>query len=301
MPPTRLSCLALLTVSLLGAGCAAPGAAPALTPDDQARLSRLLPANVLLVGEQHDAPAHQQLQRQLIDWLAARGQLAAVALEMAEQGRSTHGLPPQASPAQVQAALGWRDKAWPWRAYGPPIMAAVRAGVPVLGANLPASAMRGAMADARLDARLPPPQLAQQQERIRTGHCGLLPESQIAPMARVQIARDMAMAQTLADVATPQGAPYASPGRVALLITGNGHTHRLLGVPRFLPPTLSVRVLSAQSRPASGAPVPDAADGALAEGDLVWPTPALPAQDHCAALRQTHARPAASGQAGKAP
>lgn len=292
MRPTRPACLALFALNLLCAGCAAPTAAPALAPDDQARLARLLPADVLLVGEQHDAPAHQQLQRQLIDWLAQRGQLAAVALEMAEQGRGTHGLPPQASPAQVQAALGWRERAWPWQAYGPPIMAAVRAGVPVLGANLPASAMRRAMHDAGLDAHLPPPLLARQQARIRAGHCDLLPESQIAPMARVQIARDLAMARTLA-----QAAAQAQPGRVVLLITGNGHTHRLLGVPRFLPPALNARVLSAQSR-ATASQAAEAApdDGALSPGDLRWPTPARPARDHCAALRQALPRPREAAQ-----
>ena len=163
MPILRaLSATMILTAALLLAACAALPA-PALTPPQQARLAGLLPADALLLGEQHDAPGHHLLERQVVAWLAARGQLAALALEMAEQGHGTAGLPPDASQAQVRAALAWNDDAWPWRDYGPAIMAAVRAGVPVLGANLPAARLREAMRDTALDTRLPPPALAVQQ------------------------------------------------------------------------------------------------------------------------------------------
>ena len=61
--------IALVTVLL--AGCALPLGVPA--PD------------VLLLGEQHDAPEHQQLHQQFVQRLATQGNLAALALEMAEQ------------------------------------------------------------------------------------------------------------------------------------------------------------------------------------------------------------------------
>ena len=38
------------------------------------RLQQWLPADVLLLGEQHDAPDHQRLQREAVAWLASRGQ-----------------------------------------------------------------------------------------------------------------------------------------------------------------------------------------------------------------------------------
>ena len=56
---------------------------------------------------------------------------------MAERGTSTAALPVDATPAQVQNALRWNDAAWPWAAYAPAIMEAVRAGVPVLGQPAP--------------------------------------------------------------------------------------------------------------------------------------------------------------------
>ena len=275
---------AALSLALLGAaGCATP--AP-LGADGQARLATLLPADVLLLGEQHDAPAHQQLQRQAVQWLAARGALAALALEMAEQGRSTAGLPRDASEADVQHALAWRDAGWPWKTYRPVVMAAVRAGVPVLGANLPAARQREAMRDAALDARLPPAALAEQQQRMRDGHCGLLPESQIGPMTRVQIARDIAMADTVRAA--------RQPGRTVLLVAGNGHVHRALGVPLHLPPDLTTKVLSAQSGQAQAAidsEVTDTLPAHTSGADLLWPTPPVPPRDYCAELRRATRQP----------
>lgn len=261
-------------LGLLGA-CAAPAPLPdaQVQAQVQARLPALLPADVLLVGEQHDAPEHQQLQRQVVRWLVGDGRLAALVLEMAAQGRSTAGLPPHASEQQVRQALDWSEAGWPWARYGPQIMAAVQAGVPVLGGNLPRQRMRQAMGDETLDARLPAPVLAAQRQRIREGHCHLLPEAQIAPMTRIQIARDMALASTA------QAA--RQPGRTVLLIAGNGHVRRDAGVPHFLPDDVRARVLSAQA----GAAADDAPGQALHAHDLRWPTPPLPPRDHCAALR----------------
>ncbi len=226
---------AVLLLALL-AGCAAPQTAVAVA--DVARDSR---ADVVLVGEQHDAAQHQQAHRQLIDAMGARGRLGAVALEMAEQGGSTAGLPAGAGEAAVQAALRWNPGAWPWEAYGPAVMAAVRAGVPVVGANLPRSQLRSVMADAAIDTLLPPASLQAQQRAIREGHCGLLPESQVAPMSRVQIARDRAMAQTLARAVTP--------GKAVVLLAGAGHVDPVLGVPQHLPAALRVRTLRLPSQP----------------------------------------------------
>ena len=274
--PRLLRPLAALLALLLGA-CALPP----LDAERQARLASLLPADALLLGEQHDAPEHQQLQRQVVQWLADRGQLAAVVLEMAEAGHGTAGLPPDASARQVRAALAWDDARWPWRTYGPVIMAAVAAGAPVLGANLSLAQMREAMRQSALDDRLPAELLAVQRQRIRDSHCGLLPEPRIDPMTRVQIARDIAMADAVA-----RAAQQAAPGRVVLLITGNGHVHRALGVPRFLPADLKAKVLSAQAQSAQAAIENEAlADRALQAGDLRWPTPPLPPRDPCATLR----------------
>lgn len=239
MTPAHPSAL-LLACAL--AACAAPAPSSDPLPD------------ALLLGEQHDAPLHQRLHRQTVERLAQQGRLAAVALEMAEQGTSTAGLPPSADEAAVRAALRWDDRGWPWAAYGPAVMAAVRAGVPVLGANLPRAQMREAMAQAALDAQLDPPALKAQQQAIREGHCGLLPEAQIAPMTRIQIARDRAMAQTLAGA--------RQPGKTVVLLAGAGHVDATLGVPRHLPTDLRAQAVKHP------------------------PDPEVPVKDYCAELRR---------------
>ncbi len=271
---TRLAALAL--AALLSGCAAAPLASEAPWPD---RLQTLLPADVLLLGEQHDAADHQRLQREAVVWLAARNQLAAVVMEMAERGHSTQGLPRDATEAQVQAALQWQDNAWPWKAYGPVVMAAVGAGVPVLGGNLPRSRMRAAMGETAWDQHLPTPALQRQYTALRDGHCGLLPESQIAPMARIQIARDASMAKTAEEA--------LRTGQTVVLVAGGGHVLRSLGVPTHWPTNLVSKVALALSGQALAAIKTDA--------DTVIQTPALPPRDACAELREKW-RPAPRNQ-----
>lgn len=210
----RLAPIALLFL----AACASP-----LTVTDIVKSG----APALLLGEQHDEPDHQRLHRETVQALAGRGTLAAVALEMAPSGTSTAGLPPQASEEEVRRALQWDSNGWPWASYGPAVMAAVSAGVPVVGANLPRDRLRSAMTDTSVDGLLPGPAIKAQEQAIRLGHCNLLPENQITPMTRVQISRDRAMAATLAGLVVP--------GKTVVLIAGVGHVDEDIGVPRHLP------------------------------------------------------------------
>jgi hypothetical protein len=254
-----VSCMPSLVRLCLPVLLAACAAAPSA-------IDALLPADAVLVGEQHDAPSHQQQHRELVQTLAGRGMLAALALEMAEQGRSTAGLPRDATEPAVREALQWNDEAWPWQAYGPAVMAAVRAGVPVLGANLPRAQMRAAMADVQIDKLLRGPALKAQQQAIREGHCGLLPETQIGPMTRIQVARDVAMAQTVAAA--------AQPGKTVVLLAGGGHVDEAIGVPQHLPATLRSH-------------------------SLRWPAQP-PQKDYCAQMRQQMAPATILTSAGSA-
>ena len=282
-PHAGLAAAAALVAALLAlSGCSAPQAGIIRAPNGSAasaeatvdRLGAVLraehsaPAMALLLGEQHDVPEHHRIEQQVIATLAARGVLAAVALEMADAGATTAALQPHSNEAQTKLALNWQDNSWPWADYGPAVMAAVRAGVPVIGANLPNSAMKASMADSKLDTQLPGPALKAQQQLIRLGHCNLLPEGQITPMTRVQIARDRQMAQVLADAAVP--------GKIVVLVAGSGHVNRQLGVPQHLPEALHARSVLLQ-----------AGDGADQDNafDATWGTPSRPEVDYCAGLR----------------
>lgn len=281
--PCRCLWALLFTLSLVA--CAAPRSEPPLP------LEALLPADALLLGEQHDVPEHQRLHQTVAQALIGSGQLAALALEMASQGRSTQALDPHASEAEVRLALDWQDRAWPWAAYGPAVMTAVRAGVPVWGANLNAAQLRRAMNDATLDQRLPAPALQAQQHAIRNGHCNLLPEGQVAPMTRVQIARDVAMADTLLTL--------ARPGQTVLLLSGHGHANRALGVPQHLPPGFKAKTVFLQASQGQAAIKTEAEPAA--DFDHTWPAGVAPAVDYCADFQARLSTPAPAGTRGERP
>lgn len=228
-------------------------------------------ADLLLLGEQHDARAHQRLSERVAAELARQGRLAALALEMAERGRHTAGLARDADEPAVRAALDWHEAGWPWAAYGPIAMAAVRAGVAVHGANLPRAAMRDAMGDAALDAAVPAPVYRRLRDDVRDGHCGLLPDERLPAMTRIQIARDRAMAETLRGL--------ARPGGVVLLVAGVNHVDATRGVPLHLIGSgLALRGV----RLGAGAAMDEQTPGF----DETWATPPLPAKDHCAELKR---------------
>jgi uncharacterized iron-regulated protein len=169
-----VNCRFAVILLLFLAGCATPPRTPRCAG---ATLAALLPADALLVGEQHDAAEHHRLERALVETLAARGQLAALVLEMADAGQSTASLTRGADEADVRTALAWNDAAWPWLSYGPAVMAAVRAGVPVLGGNLPARA------HARRDGRRPAGRAA--GTRRPAGAAAGHPRRALRPSARI--------------------------------------------------------------------------------------------------------------------
>jgi uncharacterized iron-regulated protein len=247
-PPSFLRLLPALALAL---------AAPAL--------AAAVPA-VLIFGEQHDQPDQQRQVAAEVRQRAAAGTLAAVVIEMAERGRDTRALAPDATPERVREALAWAG--WPWDAYAEVVMHAVRAGVPVHGGNLPRTMMRAAMHDAGLDARVSDAVREQLTLAVRHGHCELLPREREPGMVRIQIARDRALAATVAELAQA-----AAPGRSVLLLTGAQHASRDRGVPLHLPPGLGVHVVL------FGAP-----DGLHA--DERRPAVLTPRPDPCEALRE---------------
>src|SRR5690606_12573436 len=98
---------------------------------------------------------------------------------------------------------------WNWDYYAPVIQLALDHELPLLAANLSrdeASAVVkdgfGAALSPELQTRfaldaLPDALLAAQVEEVREGHCNMLPEPLLEPMARAQIARDVVMADTV--------------------------------------------------------------------------------------------------------
>lgn len=241
--------------------------------DWRAQVKALPNAELILLGEQHDAPEHQVLARLSIEALASKQSLSALVLEMADVGVSTEGMPTDASEAAVRERLKWNDAGWPWSRYGPLVMEAVRAGVPVVGSNLPRSAMRAVMAENNWDNKLPSSVLAGHRERMLQGHCGLLPESQVPAMVRIQIARDERMAQT--------ASMWIRSGKSVLLLAGAEHVKKDRGIPLLLDAKSKNNVVVVWMQ--AGTAVNQ--DPALA--DLDWQTPPVPFKDYCADMKKS--------------
>lgn len=239
-------------------------------------------ATLCLLGEQHDHPDHHAVQAWIVTALAAQGRLAAVALEMADAGKRFDG-PRDASAAAVRAALDWNDAGWPWRLYAAPVMAAVRAGVPVVGVNLPQGQMSAVMQQARWDDSVPGAVRERIIREVIDSHCGLLPAAQAPAMARIQLARDDSMAA--------HSLALAQPGKTVALLTGSFHADRNVGIAQHIaaqsaqippdvarPPVLFSLLLLGLSGEDTPVAVP-------AGYDAVWFTPGTPPRDHCAELR----------------
>lgn len=281
--PAR-SFLATAAALLLG-GCAHQASTLTSSADWQQTLAQWTDAQVIALGEQHDQIAHHQWEAQTVQWLAAGQRLGALVIEMAPAGSSTAGLATTSTEEQVQQALQWQSGTasggWPWQDYGPMVMNAVRAGVPVLGGNLPRAQMKQTMSQSRYDSHLPASGWQLQLDAIKNGHCGLLPESQFAPMARIQLARDESMAKVTA-TAVQQ---WSQPGQSVLLVAGRSHVRSDIGVPTWLPKDLRQKVAIAQS---------DKAPKAInMKADKLLTLAGNASQDQCAQLReQWKSRPA---------
>ena len=244
----RLAAWSTLAIAL--SGCAALSGAPTGTlagaPADRPLPEAAFSADVLLIGEVHDNPAQHRLRLRWLDALGAQRRVA-IALEQLDAARQADldraraaddAAATQATSAEdlsararrLAEAAGFDFRGWDWRLYGPVIELALRRGLPLVAANLSRSealaVMRGGAA-APEPARWGTGERRALEEAIRDGHCGTLPESMIAPMAAAQRSRDARLAGALAEARQRSGLPV-------VLLAGNGHVRRDLGVPRYL-------------------------------------------------------------------
>ncbi|MFT3735574.1 MAG: ChaN family lipoprotein [Rhodocyclaceae bacterium] len=203
------------------------------------------PVDVLLLGEVHDnADGHRQ-RLALLEARVAAGWRPAIAMEQFDIERQTEldaALQRCADADCVIAAVG--GQRWNWSFYRPVIELARRYQLPLLAANLSrndaarvtregfkASFSTADIAGWRLDQPLPADLATPQREAIITGHCNKLPANMVEGMLNAQVARDLWMARVMT--------PHATRGVV--LLAGNGHVRKDVGVPRWLPSGLRVQ------------------------------------------------------------
>ena len=259
---------------------------PQASPTTEAVLiDQLAHSDFAVLGEIHDNPRHHQLRGALLRQLPIASK-TVVAEHLNWQARFI----PQTDLLTGLQAAGFDSEGWAWPVHQALFEAVSAMQMPLIGGNLPGNsvkevfktrgqslpeAVRTLLAQAPFDAQ----QRQALEAEINQGHCGAMPASLFEGMAAVQRGRDGAMAEV------------ALAHLPSLVVAGNGHAWKHLGVPFVVstvaPQLRSVSVLFMEwdaSRPISEK------QAFLAElapqADFVWLTPPHARKDACESLRK---------------
>lgn len=246
----RCGASALATLALLSgcAGAAKPIATAAAPIAEAAPAPQGANPQVLLLGEVHDNRQGHRLRYELLRQRVEAGWRPAIVMEQFD--RENQDVLDQAqkgcldAQCVIQLVHGPR---WDWQLYYPVIQLALTYHLPLVAGNLSrADASRvvrdgiqatfdpQSIRDYRLDQAIPADLRAAQQHEIEAGHCGMLPAMMVDGMVNAQLARDLWMAKIIRD----------QRPRDVVLIAGNGHVRKDIGVARWLnliEPILTVR------------------------------------------------------------
>lgn len=206
-----------------------------------ASVSSLAQNTIYLLGEVHDNPKVHAERFNLIESLLAKKFRPVIAMEQFD--RENQAILSQAMSSCKNADCVIRKaggRGWEWNFYKPVIETALKLGLPIIAANLSSTdAMKivrnglGAalsnevLRDFNLDRPLDNDLFQKQKIAIDNGHCNILPSSAFKGMVNAQVARDVWMAKTIRE--------NSSNGLI--LLAGNGHVQKDIGVYRWLSDT----------------------------------------------------------------
>lgn len=195
----------------------------------------------LLLGEVHDNVTQHRLRHDLLQSLVENGWRPVLLMEQfdrEQQGVIDAAMRQPGASAQSIVDTAGRSGGWDWPQYLPFVDLALRHGLPIVAANVSRADARRVMADGLkahgFDDALPADVQRALGQDILASHCGAIPEQLAQRMVLAQVARDQFMARALAQ--------HGAQG--AVLLAGNGHVRKDIGVPRWLPPQARQRTLS---------------------------------------------------------
>ncbi|AHM02841.1 Lipoprotein, putative [Roseibacterium elongatum DSM 19469] len=192
-------------------------------------------ADIVILGEVHDNPAHHRLQAEVVEALAP----TALVFEMLTEDGARRVTPDLAAdPVALEEVLMWSESGWPDFAMYYPLIAYAQTG-PIYGAQVVREAAQGAFANGAaatfgagaarfgLDRPLPEEEQAAREAAQLAAHCDALPPEILPGFVEAQRLRDAVLARVALDALARHGAPVA-------IITGNGHARRDWGIPALL-------------------------------------------------------------------
>ncbi|MFN3643719.1 MAG: ChaN family lipoprotein [Gemmobacter sp.] len=242
-------------------------------------LASLPRAEIVILGEVHDNPAHHDNQAVAVAALRPR----ALVFEMLEPDQAASPVPGDRSdPERLGRVLGWNGSGWPeFTLYWPIFAAAPEAAL--VGGALPRATVRRALTEGAaaafgagadrfgLDRPLDPADQSAREAGQQDAHCGALPPELLPGFVAAQRLRDAALARAALDALAAHGAPV-------VVIAGTGHARRDEGVPAAIavasPGTAVLALGQLEADPGPDAPF-----------DLWIVTDPHPRPDPCAALR----------------
>jgi uncharacterized iron-regulated protein len=239
----------------------------------------LADAEVILIGEVHDNPAHHAVQAEIVAEIAP----AALVFEMLTPEKAARVTPDLIADADAMAeTLAWDAGGWPAFAMYHPIFAAAPQAA-VFGGLVPRDLARQALRDGPTSVMAPEEidrfglsePLPEAEQRAREAfqlqvHCDALPEDLLPGMVDIQRLRDARLAQAVLEALDTAGPPV-------IVITGNGHARKDWGVPVYLD-----RARPGLAAVSIGQSEAGAIDGVF---DILRDAPSVDRPDPCAAFR----------------
>ena len=214
------------------AAVSVPAAAERIDTED---LRNLPPADVVILGELHDNPAHHVNQAAAVAAIGAK----ALVFEMLTDEQARRITPALLKSAtELERALGWTEAGWPPFAMYYPIFVAVE-GAAIFGGALDRDVVRRAVSEGAaevmggsaelfgLDVPLDDGEQVMREAGQMEAHCDALPEDMLSGMVEAQRLRDAALARAVIAADAEAGGPGAG-------IPGNGHARSDWGIPHAL-------------------------------------------------------------------
>ena len=260
-PMKRFLSIVMTAFTLALAGCASP---------------LVFTRPVVLLGEVHDNAAQHAMRLRAIKTWLAQGARPVLLMEQFDRTRQAdidrlraRATPPSADELIDAGSPG--RKGWDWTFYKPFIELALEYKLQIKAVNVGRDearvVIRDGLAAAGFDAHVPADILQSQTAAVQDSHCGMIGPPMAARMALAQVARDQFMAREI----EAQGA-----GDV-LLLAGNGHVRKDIGVVRWLSP-------ATRARAETIGVLEDGANRAHAYDSTIF-TPPQPRSDPCATMK----------------
>ncbi len=187
---------------------------------------------IVLLGEVHDNAQQHAMRLLAFENLLLEGKRPALLMEQFDrENQAAIEVVRKQAPndlSSIIAAGSPDNRGWNWAYYKPFLALALKYGLPIIAANVSNADSKKAIQEglnALNISAVPNPQLTDQQaQEIFNGHCQMMPMSAAKTMVNAQVAKDIVMAQLA----------MQHQARGAVLLAGNGHVRKDIGIPVWL-------------------------------------------------------------------